>query len=166
MTRLGSEVIYEFLSLASELAGSPTGNVSQQNARRRRAVSTAYYALFHALSSVCAETLAGAHRDETIVDMLYRALDHAEIAQTLGSSDAAHLAPSIGLVGQAFRNLLERRQAADYAPATYAIAPNEALDLVGIARRAVYELEQLTPDVKLRLAVLLLAKSRPRQRRP
>lgn len=167
MTDPGSEVTDAFLQLADELASSGSGPAMLQNARRRRAVSTAYYALFHALSSLCATTLAGDEQDARIVDLLYRALDHAELARTLVSPEAFRIAGALELVGDAFRDLLERRQTADYAPAAFRLEPHEAIRLVETAREAIGLLRGLTRSEKRRLAVLLIARSRSRQtRRP
>lgn len=163
MSDLVSEVPDAFLQLADELASSRSGPAVLQNARRRRGVSTAYYALFHSLSALCANTLAGEEQDESIVDLLYRALDHAELAKTLVSPEGLRISDAIKPVGDAFRDLLERRQAADYAPASYQLEAYEAVRLVATAREAIGLVHGLNRAERLRLAVLLVARSRSKQ---
>lgn len=165
MSDLMSDVSDAFLHLADELASSASGPAVLQNARRRRGVSTAYYALFHALSALCANTLAGDDQDESVVDLLYRALDHAELGKTLVSPDGLRISDAIKPVGDAFRDLLERRQAADYAPASYLLEAHEAIRLVATAREAIGLLRGLDRAERLRLAVLLVARSRSKQTR-
>lgn len=65
--------------LASGLVGSRRGRPRQ--AELRRAVSTAYYALFHTLARCGADLVAGStkqHRSQSAWQQTYRALDHGE----------------------------------------------------------------------------------------
>ena len=165
MSRLDNELVYELLSVADSLAARMSGRATEQNACRRRAVSTAYYALFHALSFICSDTLAGPGRDPDIVDLIYRALGHAELKRTLESADARSIAPELARVAEAFAKLQERRYDADYAKPDLEIGTPETLDLIGIARGAIATLENLNATTRLKLAVLLLATSRQRQTR-
>ncbi len=48
MARLPNRIVYEFLEVAEVLA-QQKGSANLQQAAMRRAISTAYYALFHAL---------------------------------------------------------------------------------------------------------------------
>ncbi|WP_375461718.1 hypothetical protein [uncultured Enterovirga sp.] len=162
MTRLANDLVYEFLSIADDLAGRPAGKLVELNACRRRAVSTAYYAVFHALSFVCADTLSGPDHDPDMLALLYRALDRAELKATLESAEMLQLAPTLRAVGEAFKNLQERRFKADYAAPDFTIGGAETLELAGIARGAIALLEDLDFPTRRTLAVLLLAKSRPR----
>ena len=163
--RLENDLIYEFLDLADELVRRPSGRATDQNARRRRAVSTAYYAVFHALSFVCADTLSGPDRDPEIVELLYRALDHAELDRALKGPDLVRLVPSSIGLAEAFKTLQQRRYQADYAGPDLEIGAAEAIDLISIGRRAVTFLENSDTLQRRRLAVLLAATARPRQTR-
>lgn len=163
MSRLENILVYELLNVAQFLADQSSGRASEQNARRRRAVSSAYYALFHALSSVCADTLSGRTQDADVADLVYRALGHAELRKTLKSADARRLAPGVASVAEAFAKLQERRYDADYADPGLTIGAPETFDAIEIAREAILVLAELDPKTRLRLAVLLLATSRQRQ---
>lgn len=165
MTPVGSVLVRELLDVAEYLIHERVGLSAQLNARRRRAVSTAYYALFHALSSLCADTLAGTATDGDVRDIVYRALGHGEVKSTLESREVWTWNPALQLVSEALNNLQERREAADYAPSHFAIMPHEAHHLVGLAREAISLLDGMNVDTRRKLAVLLLAKSRPIQKR-
>lgn len=72
---------YDLIRIARHLAtGGVGGNRGRpRQADLRRAVSTTYYALFHALSRCCADILAGstpAHRRQRGWQLVYRSLEH------------------------------------------------------------------------------------------
>ena len=66
------------LDLADKIARVEVGNPRQ--ASLKRAISTAYYALFHALSQMCVDRTVGSTFRSTrywqIVTPIYRAMDH------------------------------------------------------------------------------------------
>ena len=71
----------DLIRIARGLAGGAIGgNIGRpRQAELRRAVSAAYYALFHALARCCADTLVGAtpaSRSQTAWTQTYRALEH------------------------------------------------------------------------------------------
>lgn len=165
MTSTGSELVHELLEVAGYLVQDRSGRAAQLNARRRRAVSTAYYALFHALSSLCADVLAGRGSDEAVHTIVYRALGHSEVKATLESRELSEGNPTLRRVSEALNNLQEQREAADYAPFHFAIGQAEAHALIGLARDAIGLLDDMDSGARRKLAVLLLAKSRPVQKR-
>ena len=71
-------------SLASGSVGSQRGRPRQ--ADLRRAISTAYYALFHTLAGNCANLLVGGRastRTRQAWRQLYRALDHGQVKRRM-----------------------------------------------------------------------------------
>ena len=69
-------------SLASGRVGTQLGRPRQ--AELRRAISTAYYALFHTLGNSCADSLVGGRsstRTRQAWRQAYRALDHRRVKQ-------------------------------------------------------------------------------------
>src|SRR5215207_8379980 len=67
----------DFLSTAQLLATSRRGRPTQVNLRR--AISTTYYALFHAVARNCADLVAGGQtsaRSKHAWRQVYRALEH------------------------------------------------------------------------------------------
>ena len=132
------------LDLAKQIAQLDGGKPRQ--ASLRRAVSTAYYALFHALCWQCATTVVGgafrSPRFWAIVTPIYPAVDHGT-----------------ALLGRAFLNLHTARIKADYDPAE-AFSRAQALELVAQASTAVETVGSLDREEGLALVGKLLAKSR------
>jgi hypothetical protein len=127
----------------------------------RRAVSTAYYAVFHALARMCADELIGGSKAKGQAwSRVYRALDHRTAKQTLLSGDAALISPAITEIGRIFANLQEKRHEADYDPAFFEFFFDETRAQVEIARQAVKDLAGLEPGKRQALATLLLFKPR------
>jgi hypothetical protein len=127
----------------------------------RRAVSTAYYAVFHALARMCADELIGGNKAKGQPwGRVYRALDHRTAKQTLLSPDAALIAPAIVEIGRAFANLQEKRHDADYNPAFFEFFFDETRAQVESARKAINDLNGLGSDKRQALATLILFKPR------
>jgi hypothetical protein len=127
----------------------------------RRAVSTAYYAMFNALARMCANELAGGSKARTAAwTRVYRALDHRTAKVALQGSEAALLDTRIADVGRAFAVLQERRHQADYDPAFFAFYFDETSAFVELARSAINDLQRLPPETRRALATLLLFKTR------
>ena len=113
----------ELLTLAGVLAtGSGPGRPPQ--VELRRAVSTAYYALFHALANNCADLLVG-RRSPTQTNQAwrqtYRALDHGEVRRkcTQGPGKPIldnHFLRAIQDFAKQFVKMQETRHKADYDP--------------------------------------------------
>jgi hypothetical protein len=127
----------------------------------RRAVSTAYYAMFHALARLCADQLVGGiHAKTAAWARVYRALDHKPAKTILRSVEAAGLASEIVAFGEAFALLQERRHQADYDPAPFRYYFNQTAALINLAETAIHGLNSLGADERRALATLLLFKQR------
>ena len=104
--------------LASGAAGGNRGRPRQ--AELRRAVSAAYYALFHALALCCADRLAGstkAVRSEAAWIQTYRALEHGHARNQCNDPSAMSAFPSeIQDFGRRFVFMQRQRQQVDYSP--------------------------------------------------
>ena len=90
-----------------------------QQARLRRAISTAYYAMFHALAENNANTLIGASNDlrnSPEWARTYRALDHGRARSQMISSAINRFPDAIFDFAETFVYLQELRHDADYNP--------------------------------------------------
>ncbi len=126
----------------------------------RRAISTAYYALFHSLCTVCADGLVGWTQVD-LVAQTYRALDHQSARRRLLGQDIAAISPEMRKVGESFDALQEQRHVADYSPPSVLFNRPDALANVARARAAIGLLARLDGRARTKLAVLLLVSRRP-----
>ena len=132
-----------------------------RDAFMRRAVSTAYYAVFHALARMCADQLIGGSNAKTTAwGRTYRALDHRAAKSALQGEEAASLDPSLAGFGLLFGQLQDRRHQADYDPAPFRHYFDETLALVRQARSAIEILNSLPAETRRTLATLVLFKTR------
>jgi len=127
----------------------------------RRAVSTAYYAMFHTLARLCADQLiGGTHAKTAPWARVYRALDHKSAKNILRNEEATRLASAIVGFGEAFALLQERRYQADYDPAPFRYYFNQTAALINLAETAIHGLNSLGLEERRALATLLLFKQR------
>lgn len=143
----------ELLDLAEELA-----SLSKHRGRTshlRRAVSTAYYAVFHELAAeVVMVTLQPEHWDDRAAATA-RWISHTDLSTLCRAATGtggralrealAPVGPETAQVAQAFLDLQGERHQADYDDA-YDIAPLQTEDLVTTARDAVDRAQQLLAD--------------------
>jgi hypothetical protein len=107
----------ELLRLAAELATRDAGE--PRWVARSRAVSTAYYGLFHAVAEFCARQLVGAWRPWQPFRHIYRSLDHGQTRRVFDSlRRSGEFSEDAVAIGEIFRQLQELRHAADYDPVT------------------------------------------------
>lgn len=126
----------------------------------RRAVSGAYYAVFHALCAVCADEMVGWSQTGTL-DPIYRTLDHRTVRKRLAGAKAAAIADALPRIGASFANLQDHRHNADYEPPKRLYSPRQVRLLVDEAQAAIDLIEALEPrGQRLKLAVLLIAHER------
>jgi len=113
----------QLIAIARLLAGAPEHGETRgrpQQARLRRAVSTAYYAVFHALAHSNADSLIGTSpdiRQSGEWTRAYRALEHGLAKDRFNSATAmAPFPDTIHDFGHAFIALQNQRHDADYNP--------------------------------------------------
>jgi hypothetical protein len=132
-----------------------------KQASLRRAMSSAYYAVFHALAKTCADELIGVTRANTDVWVrVYRALDHREAKKALSSPTVLNLHAGVATFGLSFVALQDQRLAADYDPRPFPHGRQETLAYVNQARTAVAALNAAPSDRKRSLAGFALFRSR------
>ena len=89
-------------------------------ANLRRAVSTAYYALFHSLAECCADTITGkrqANRNNDAWFRVYRALEHGAAKRRCDDQAEIDKFPAeIQNFAARFSEMQRNRHQADYAP--------------------------------------------------
>jgi len=158
MPRLGNPIVYDLLEVAETLAHQ-SGRMNLRKASMRRAVSTAYYAVFHGFCFVYASVIVGWSRTGEL-EPVYRMLDHGQARKRLTSAEAAEIGPVVARIGATFAFLEERRHLADYSPPALLVNKNETLAIVARAREAVEALESLGDDQRRKLAILLITKAR------
>ena len=108
----------DFIATARELADTTrVGRPRETNLRR--AVSTAYYALFHCLAACCADTVVGgigSNRNMRAWYRTYRALEHGIVRNRCLHRDTANFPGAIQAFANVFVAMQGRRHDADYAP--------------------------------------------------
>lgn len=150
-----------------ELAGHMVqiGAGVPRQATLNRAVSTACYALFHAVANLFADGTVGpptSPRHWEVVAAVHRAVDHAA-ARKVFDRIAGESASSASLkqVSRAFVELQKARIAADYDPDPDArCSRRQALDFIDQARSAIDVLRALPKDDRLVVVARLIAKQR------
>ena len=110
----------DLLNTADELVSGATGSTRPRQSNLRRAVSTAYYAMFHCLASCCANSFIGgpnADRSEPAWRQVYRALEHGNAKDKCKNKGFMSKFPQkIEDFANAFVALQEKRNLADYDP--------------------------------------------------
>jgi hypothetical protein len=128
----------------------------------RRAVSTAYYAMFHALCRLCADTLIGGiHWKTDAWNRVYRGLTHTGARKTLtNQKDLSDLPPEVARFGVVFALLQQERETADYDPVPFQRYFDATETLVDQAASAIAGLSGIDDDNRRKLATMLLIRAR------
>lgn len=126
----------------------------------RRAISTAYYAVFHTLARNCADQLIGAGRQSDPAWLqVYRSLEHGFAKNACQQSAKLGFPSDIVSFCNVFVTLQEERHRADYDPqAKYSRA--QALLMISDAKQAAAALKRAPRGDRRALAVLVLLKRR------
>lgn len=139
-------------------------NVSKpRQADLKRAVSTAYYAMFHTLAKECADRFigTGAVRNGAAWRQVYRALEHGFAKQSCGQVARLGFSADIVHFADIFARLQDQRHRADYDPLV-AYRRAEALLLIEEADRAIKALKQTETGERRAFVALVLLKNRQR----
>ncbi len=152
----------DLLRIARQLAsGEAVGNLGRpRQAELRRAVSAAYYALFHALAHCCANRLAGSDRARVAWIQTYRALEHGHARNQCDNQSAMRSFPSeIRAFARWFVFMQGQRQQADYSPgATFSRGP--VLQFIDESENAIDALENAPNADRRAFAINVLFRSR------
>lgn len=138
-------------------------NGEKSSAFRRRAVSTAYYAVFHAIDKLCADYVSrSAKRSSEEYLRAYRALEHGPLKNAFNQSPLKDHA-ILREIGSVVVTLQNERHRADYLPPVAGVFTHvRAAELVDMARLVVERIESLKPaneECRI-LALALLFKER------
>ena len=148
----------ELLVIARELADREPGRPKKESLAR--AVSTAYYALFHALADLCGRELIGAWRPWTPFRHIYRSLEHGTARRVFEAMRASRdFGTDAKRVGEAFVLLQKLRHEADY-DLGYRTIRQEVHDLIDRADESIALLNHLDPGERKLLAARLIGRTR------
>jgi hypothetical protein len=149
----------DLLDIADELARRDLGRPKQSSLRR--AVSSAYYAIFHALAFMCTSSLIGWNKPWDVTTQLYRALDHAA-ARKLFERDRQGVVygREAASFGRIFIELQQARVIADYDPSPFNLNRQATQELIDRAREAARSMQTISAEKRLLIAVHLIARPR------
>lgn len=153
-------MVERLLWLADEL--SRRSREIKSAAVERRAVSTAYYAVFHAITTLCASELMGsnaASKKTPEFERVYRALDHKSLKLAFSAAPLNNN-QTFKAIGNRVVELQSERIRSDYLPSGRLYKKSECDRLVQSARSIVAELKNLSSQDRRTLAVYLIFKNR------
>lgn len=138
----------------------PSGRGAPRQTDLRRAVSTAYYALFHEFCKQVADAFVGYRSDDAWV-LFYRSLDHGSVRNRCREllKDRA-LPPGLAAAAAAFQGLQAMRHSCDYDP-FFRISRTEAQRAIASARDAIRDLRGADGTAKLPFLAFLMLGKRP-----
>ena len=128
----------------------------------RRATSTAYYALFHAMAKDVADLFAGAgpNRPDKAWRHAYRALDHGTAKNACAEVRNLRFPAEIVACADTFVMLQKARHSADYDPA-HRFRREQVMTLVSAADHAIRSLRSAQGRDRRAFAIQLLLRKRP-----
>lgn len=131
------------------------------DANLRRAISTAYYAVFDALARACADTLIGRGRHPRPAWIaVHRALDHGRARDALRKIGGPEHSGQAKRFASGFLLLQAERHRADYDPGL-TVYRRDARALITEAETTLAALESLHADERTLLVVQVLFRTRP-----
>jgi hypothetical protein len=150
-------MIDDLIHLAEHLATYDVGRPRQ--ASLKRAISTAYYAVFHALAELCAHELVKWRAGWPGRAAISRSLEHSS-ASRLATMARNHelFAGSFLAIGAALLELQRERHVADYDPRPLPYGRDATIARVAQARDTVRLIRQLGPEARAKLAIFLIAR--------
>jgi hypothetical protein len=162
----------ELLAVARHLS---TGDDETQpsDARLRRAVSTAYYALFHKVLRAAAQRFMGPNQEQRAgFTVLYRSFDHRHMKMVCLALRVSTLNDRYGKLLQkdavsqaardfagAFAALQDVRQLADYDPVVEFV-PAQVSALIDSADAAMAAFDRIVPEELTDILALLMVRTR------
>ena len=156
---------HDLLRIAEGLArGAISGGIGRpRQAELRRAISAAYYALFHTLALCGANTLVGttrAGRSRQSWSQVYRALEHGHARNQCNNRTAMRrFSLETQKFGAVFVRMQRERQSADYDPGA-SFSRSEAIEFVDEAARVIAEFENVDASERRAFAVFVLFRLR------
>ncbi|MCJ2135732.1 hypothetical protein MKK69_17005 [Methylobacterium sp. J-026] len=150
MTAMVAQMLGQAADLIERFPGS--------SAAKRRTVSTAYYAAFHAIMQLCAdEILPGSDSNSAEFERVYRQIDHGPLKQAFVSDGPLKINQALRQIGDDIVPLQNARKLADYAPPRPNVFTSaKAREHVDRAGDLVTRLQTLTPQDRRTLALHLL----------
>lgn len=127
----------------------------------KRAISTAYYALFHAMAKDAADMLVGVgqNRPDKAWTHTYRSLQHGDAKSACEAVRNLNFPNGIKSCTDAFVALQQKRHEADYDP-EYRVLRADALDAIQQAEDAIGDLRMSPKRDRRAFAVQILMKKR------
>lgn len=127
----------------------------------KRAISTAYYALFHALAKDAADMLVGvgSNRPDKAWTHIYRSLEHGAAKSACEAVRNLGFPQSIVTCADAFVTLQQKRHDADYNP-EHRVLRADAVAAIRLAEKALRDLKATPKKDRKAFAVQLLHKRR------
>lgn len=144
----------DLIATAHLLTTTPHPNTHPLPDSLRRAISTAYYAMFHALASSNADCLVGTPHDPLTGhawSRIYRGLNHSAAKRNL-LQDQGLFSPQVQQFAGAFAQLQDVRHSADYDPNRTFTLP-ETLDWIVRAESAIESFMQTDADERKIVAI-------------
>ena len=149
---------HDLMAVARALAESDRALPLQ--ARLRRAVSTAYYALFHCLAASAADLFIGTERNPAW-HRTYRALEHGRARNECRQVRTMPEFPvEVRDFAEAFVTLQGARQEADYALDTPAYQQSDVVGYIVSAEIAIRQFEQAAVDARRSFVAHVLFRQR------
>ena len=156
-----SDLIDSARQRAGGVAPFPRGRPRQTDLQR--AVSDAYYAMFHALATCCANTLVGTSyivRRQPEWRRIYRALEHGYARQQCSNQRAlAHFPPAIRQFARHFAGSQQLRHLADYDPDAR-LTRDEVLQLIDETEEIIQAFNRAPADRRRAFAIHVLFRTR------
>ncbi len=148
----------DLTATARELAESFGGPAPRQT-NLRRAISTAYYAMFHCLAENCADMLVGevgSGRSEPAWQQAYRALQHGAIRSRCNNTGMIERFPApIREFAERLVRLQTLRERADYDPME-TLEQSDVIRDIEIAERRIAQFRQAPERDRRAFAVYVL----------
>ncbi len=155
----------ELIALARVLVNGVIagGTTPATQTELRRAVSCAYYAMFHTLAASNANTLIGASpadQQRWTWQQTYRAVDHRPTRNKLSHASLGGRFPiAIQDFGDVFTLAQQARHSADYDPHSEFL-PTDVTGLIDKVEAAINDFNQTPDDIRRDLAIHILTNVR------
>ncbi len=154
----------ELIALARALVnGVIAAGAPPSQTELRRAISCAYYALFHTLAASNANALTGtspADQQRWTWQQIYRAADHRPTRNKLSRASLGGRFPrAVSVFGEVFTDAQQARHSADYDPHSQFLA-TDASGLIDKVETAIAAFNQTPDDTRRDLAIHILTNVR------